>query len=271
MDKIIINAEKAKISLNLKELISYKDLFFTLAYRDLRVRYAQTFLGLLWAVIQPLTTLVIFTVVFGRAMNVNTGGIPYPLFALAGMTAWTYFSFVMSQAGNSIIEAEGMVKKIYFPRLIIPISKAVVGLVDFIVSLGFLFVLMVYYQYLPSFEIIYLPFFLLLTIISSLAVGIWLSALTIRFRDFKHIVPFMVQIGIYVTPIAYPASLIPEKYQPYFFLNPMAGIVEGFRWCLLGSTPPSPYSFISYLIILILFISGLYYFRKVERVIADIV
>jgi lipopolysaccharide transport system permease protein len=271
MDKIIINAEKGNISLNLKELISYKDLFFTLAYRDLRVRYAQTFLGLLWAVIQPLTTLVIFTVVFGRAMNVNTGGIPYPLFALAGMTAWTYFSFVMSQAGNSIIEAEGMVKKIYFPRLIIPISKAVVGLVDFIVSLAFSFVLMVYYRYPPSFEIIYLPFFLLLTIISSLAVGIWLSALTIRFRDFKHIVPFMVQIGLYVTPIAYPASLIPLKYQPYFFLNPMAGIVEGFRWCLLGAAPPSPYSYISYAIILILFISGLYYFRKVERIIADIV
>ncbi|HTF28317.1 MAG TPA: ABC transporter permease, partial [Flavitalea sp.] len=204
MAKIIVDANKSSFSLNLKELFSYRDLFLILAYRDLRVRYAQTFLGLTWAIVQPLFTLIIFTLVFGRFVKVDTGGVPYPVFALCGMVAWTYFAFVMNQSGNSIIGAQEMIKKIYFPRLIIPLSKAVVGLVDFCIAFLLLIILLIYYDVKISPNIFMLPFFLLLTILSALSAGIWLSALSIRFRDFQHITPFLVQIGLYATPIAYP-------------------------------------------------------------------
>jgi lipopolysaccharide transport system permease protein len=275
MHKIVVDANKSKFSLNLHELIEYRDLFLILAYRDLRIRYAQTFLGLLWAFIQPLATLLIFTVVFGRAVKVDTGGIAYPVFAISGLAAWTYFSFVLNQSGYSIIGAQEMVKKIYFPRLVIPLSKAVVGFVDFAVALFFLLVLMLYYGVVPSANLIFLPLFLVLTIISALAAGIWLSALTIRYRDFQHVIPFLVQFGLYATPIAYPASVITSNLPVWasyvYYLNPMAGVVEGFRWCLLGGEAPGMLSFVSFGIIALLFITGLLYFKKVERVMADIV
>ncbi len=273
--KLIVDSSDSALKLNLKELFRYKDLFLTLAYRDLRVRYAQTFLGLLWAFIQPATTLIIFSVIFGRFVKVDTGGVPYPVFAVIGVSLWTYFSFVLSQSGNSIIGAQDMVKKIYFPRLIIPVSKAVVGFVDFAVALIILVALFLYYGITPSSNAIFIPVFILLTIISSLAVGIWLSALTIRYRDFQYVVPFLVQFGLYVTPIAFPTSVVinnlPKWATILFYLNPMAGIVEGFRWCLLGGNLSLDYFWISVGIIFILFISGVYYFRKLERVMADII
>ena len=208
MARIVVDANKGSFSLNLKELFSYRDLFLILAYRDLRVRYSQTFLGLTWAVLQPLFTLGIFTLVFGRFVKVDTGDVAYPVFALCGMVAWTYFSFVMNQSGNSIIGAQEMVKKIYFPRLVIPLSKAMVGLVDFLIAFILLIGLILYYDVSISPNIFLLPFFLLLTIISSLAIGIWLSALSIRFRDFQHVTPFLVQVGLYATPIAYPGEVV---------------------------------------------------------------
>ena len=275
MERLIVDASKPKWRINIKELWAYKDLFYILAYRDLRVRYAQTFLGLVWAFIQPLATLVIFTVVFGRVAQVDTGDVPYPLFAVSGLAAWAYFGFVLNQSGNSIIGAQEMVKKIYFPRLVIPLSKALVGFVDFFIALLFIVVLMVYYQFLPSTNIIYLPLFIILTIISALAVGIWLSALTIRYRDFQHVVPFLVQFGLYATPVGYQAKDViknlPEWATYLYYANPMAGIIEGFRWSLLGGSTPSEYAYFSFIVVLILFISGLYYFKKVERVMADIV
>jgi lipopolysaccharide transport system permease protein len=274
MSKLVIDANRSRFSLNLRELFAYRDLFLILAYRDLRVRYAQTFLGLLWAFIQPLFTLVIFTLVFGRAIGVAKdipAHIPYVLYAACGMSAWTYFAFVMNQAGNSIIGAQGMIQKIYFPRLIIPLSKAVVGLVDFGVSLLFILVLMVWYGFVPSSNIVFLPFYVLMGVLAALGVGIWLSALTIRYRDFQHIVPFMVQFGLYATPIAYPTSLIPEQYRVLFYLNPMTGVVEGFRWSLLGTESPGVYAWLSFGLIAVLFLSALLYFRRVERIMADIV
>lgn len=275
MSKLVVDAERKGINLNLRELFQYKDLFVILAYRDLRVRYAQTFLGLLWAVLQPLATLIIFTVVFGKVAKVDTGGIPYPLFAVCGMAAWSYFSFVLNQSGNSIIGAQEMVKKIYFPRLVIPLSKAVVGFVDFIIAFIFIIILLIYYNVVPSINIIYLPIFILLTIISALAVGIWLSALTIRYRDFQHIVPFIVQFGLYATPVGYMAKDVvdnlPEWGTFLFYANPMAGIVEGFRWSILGGDAPTIYAYISFSAVLILFVSGLFYFKRVEKVMADIV
>jgi lipopolysaccharide transport system permease protein len=272
MSKLVVDAGKTGINLNLKELFQYKDLFLILAYRDLRVRYAQTFLGLLWAILQPLATLIIFTVVFGKVAKVDTGGIPYPLFAVCGMAAWSYFAFVLNQAGNSIIGAQEMVKKIYFPRLVIPLSKAVV---DFIIAFIFIIILLLYYGFTPSANIIYLPIFILLTVVSALAAGIWLSALTIRYRDFQHIVPFIVQFGLYATPVGYMAKDIVANLPKWgtflFYANPMAGIVEGFRWSILGGNPPVIYAYVSFSVVLLLFVSGLYYFKRVEKVMADIV
>ncbi len=268
---IVINGDRGWWRFNFKELWHYKDLFLELAYRDLRVRYAQTFLGLLWVVLQPITTLLIFTLIFGRAMEVDTGGIPYPVFALAGMSAWNYFSFVMTQSASSIIGAQEMVKKIYFPRLVLPLSKAFVGLVDFGVAVILLFAMLLYYGWPLGHNFPFVFVFALLNLTCSLAIGIWISALSIRFRDFQHVVPFMVQIGLYATPIAYPSSMIPERYQLLFHLNPMAGIVEGMRWSLLGSAPLHPYSYLSFVISFLLLGSGLFYFRRLEKIMADIV
>lgn len=265
------DSRKKGIGLDIKELFEYGDLFLILAYRDLRVRYAQTFLGLFWAFLQPAATLLIFIVIFGKAVRVDTGNIPYPLFALTGMTAWAYFSFVLSQSGQSIIGAQEMVKKIYFPRLVIPLSKAVVAFVDFLIALVFVILLMIIYQYSPTSKLIWFPLFFLINIIAALSVGIWLSALTIRYRDFIHVIPFLVQFGLYATPVGYPASLIPEKYQIIYHLNPMAGVVEGFRYSLLGAGEINSLSYISFFIIGVLFITGILYFKKVEKVMADIV
>lgn len=273
--RIIVDATKRGFSLNLKELLEYRDLFLILAYRDLRVRYAQTFLGLAWAFLQPAATLLIFTVVFGRAVKVDTGGIPYPVFAITGMTAWSYFSFVLNQSGNSIIGAQEVVKKIYFPRLVIPLSKAVVGFVDFLMAFAILVALMVVYRVMPSANLVFLPVFIVLTVVSSLAVGIWLSALTIRYRDFQHVVPFLVQFGLYATPIAYPSETIIDNLPRWgtvlYYLNPMAGVVEGFRWSVLGGAPPNAFAYLSFGMMALLFVTALVYFKRVERVMADIV
>ncbi|OFX56508.1 MAG: phosphate ABC transporter permease [Bacteroidetes bacterium GWA2_30_7] len=272
--KTIINNSSKITFLNinwLRDIIYYKDLFYTLAWREFRVRYAQTFLGFAWAFLQPLATLFIFFFVFGKAIKVDTGTIPYPVFALIGLTAWSYFSFVISTAGRSIITESAMIKKIYFPRLVIPLSKALVGLIDFIISFLLLILSMIYFQTPLSINVLWLPVFLILIILISVGVGIWISALSIRFRDVQHIIPFYIQIGLYATPVAYSSSLIPIKYQfIYHILNPLAGVIEGFRWCMIGGELRLTYFLYSIIIICIIFISSLFYFRKVERVMADI-
>ena len=271
MADVKFDSRKKGIGLDIKELYEYRDLFIILAYRDLRVRYAQTFLGLFWALLQPAATLLIFVLIFGKAVKVDTGDIPYPLFALTGMAAWAYFSFVFSQSGQSIIGAQEMVKKIYFPRLVIPLSKSLVAFIDFIITMVFVIVLMIIYQFPITANFVWFPVFFILNVTAALAIGIWLSALTIRYRDFIHVIPFLVQFGLYATPVGYPASLIPEKYQLIYHLNPMAGVVEGFRYSILGGEEISQFSWLSYIIILLLFISGIIYFKKVEKVMADIV
>lgn len=267
-----IDAGKKLVFFDLRELLRYKDLFLTLAYREYRVRYAQTFLGFFWAFLQPAATLVIFTFVFGRAIKVDTGNIPYPIFALSGMVAWTYFSFVVSQSGRSLINSQAMIQKIYFPRIILPLSQAMVGLVDFFITFLLLILAMAYYGIVPSQNLWYLPFFLFMAIIAALSFGIWISALTIRYRDFMHIIPFLIQIGLYATPVAYSTTYIPEKHHLiYYSLNPMVGVVEGFRWSIIGQGVIHPYTFISLSIVVVLFITSLIYFKKVERVMADII
>lgn len=275
MSKTIIDANRSWYSLDFKELIEYKDLFYTLAYRDFKVRYAQTFLGLAWAFIQPVLTLLVFALLFGKGLQVDTGGVPYLLFAACGLAGWTYFSTVMSQAGSSIIGAQGMVQKIFFPRLVIPLSKALVGLIDFGITLLIILLLMLFYQFPPSPNVVFLPLFVLAAVISALGVGIWLSALSIRFRDFQHVVPFLVRFGMLFTPVAYPAEVIvkrlPDWVSLVYYLNPIAGVVEGFRWSILGGNPPDMFSYISFAVVFLLFISSIFYFKKVERTIADII
>lgn len=275
MAKTIIDASKTNILPNLKELYRYKDLFVTLAWRDFKVRYAQTTIGLLWAFVQPVVTLIILNVVFGKFANVNTGGVPHILFTITGLSIWTYFSFVMTNSGGSIISAQGMVQKIYFPRLIIPLSKAVVGLIDFGITLLILAVLMIYYQHSPSSNIWFAPVFILMGMMAALAVGIWLSALTVRYRDFQHILPFMVQIGLYATPVAYPITLASDQFPKWamtlYYLNPMAGVVQGFRWSVLGGEFPGDMMYISFAMVVVLFVSGMLYFKKIEDKMADFV
>ena len=271
----IIDAKQRKLFPSFSELRRYKDLFLTLAWRDFRVRYAQTTIGFLWAFIQPLVTLTILSLVFNRIANVDTGEIPHTVFTTCGLITWTYFAFVMTNSGKSIIESQNMIKKIYFPRLIIPLSKAVVGLIDLGVTLLILIILMIWEGVAPAPTVWLAPFFLLIGMIAALSVGIWLSALTIRFRDFQHIIPFMVQLGMFITPVAYPAEqaakTMPEWLLSIYYLNPMAGVVQGFRWSLFGGEAPGNLMYISFGMILLFFITGLMYFKRVEDEIAEFV
>jgi lipopolysaccharide transport system permease protein len=273
--RITVDAKHWKVLPDLRELFAHRDLFLTLAIRDLKVRYAQTVLGLAWAVVQPLATLIIMSLIFGRAVKVETGGVPYPLFAIVGISAWSYFAFVLKESGGSIIGAQDIVRKIYFPRLIIPLSKAAVGLMDLLVALLMMAALFVWYGVTPSAHLIFAPLYLLLIIVVALGIGIWISALTIRFRDLQHVVPFMIQFGLFITPIAYPASAItaslPHWVQVLYFLNPMAGVVEGWRWSMLGLGDPGGLCLLSLISGAFLFITSFIYFRSMERVVADLV
>lgn len=270
----IIDANTKRILPDFKELFRYKDLFLTLTWRDFKVRYAQTTIGILWAFLQPLVTLVILALVFGKFVGVKTE-VPYLLFAMSGMVLWTYFAFVMANAGSSIIANQNMVKKIYFPRLIIPLSKAAVGLIDLAISLLLLVSLMVYFGVSPSKNVWLSPLFIGMGMVAALSVGIWLSALSVRFRDFQHIVPFMVQIGLYITPIAYPSEFaiqhLPKWAATLYYLNPMAGVIQGFRWAVFGGVPPDNMLFVSLAMILFLLITGILYFQRVEDEMADYV
>jgi lipopolysaccharide transport system permease protein len=274
MERKIIDADHKSIVPDFKELYQYRDLFITLTWRDFRVRYAQTTIGLLWAVLQPVVTLLILSLVFGRFIGVETE-VPHLLFTVAGMSIWTYFAYVMTNSGNSIIANQGMVKKIYFPRMIIPLSKAVVGFIDFGISLLIMVALMIYYGIAPSPNVWLAPVFMFVGVLAALSVGIWLSALSVRFRDFQHVVPFMVQIGLYMTPIAYPAEFatqqLPKWASTLYFLNPMAGVVQGFRWAMFGGEAPGNLLYVSVAMVLIILISGLFYFKKVEDEMADYV
>ncbi len=270
----IIDANKNSLFPDWKELRRYKDLFITLSWRDFRVRYAQTTMGILWAFIQPIATLFILSLVFGKFVGVKTD-VPYLLYAMTGLSLWSYFAFVLTNSGSSIISSQEMIKKIYFPRLIIPLSKAAVGLIDLSISLLLMIILMFYYGVVPTSKVWMAPLFILSAMLAALSIGIWLSALTVRFRDFQQLVPFMVQIGLYVTPIAYPADFamkqLPNWAASIYYLNPMAGVIQGFRWSLFGGTPPGGLTLISFGMILILLISGLMYFRRIESEMADYV
>jgi len=252
-------------------LWEYRELLFFFVWRDIKVRYRQTVMGALWAIIQPFFTMVIFSLFFGRLAKVPSDGLPYPIFSYAALVPWTFFATALTQASNSLVLSANMVKKIYFPRLTLPIATVLAGVVDFVLAFMVLLGMMLFYGLLPTINVLWLPFFLLLALITSLGVSLWLSAMNVQFRDVQYTVPFLTQAWLFVTPIAYPSSLLPEPWRTLYGLNPMAGVVEGFRWALLGTdTAPGLMTLVSAVVALTLFISGAFYFRRMEQGFADV-
>ncbi len=272
LTKIRIQPTKGRISLNLRELWEYRELLFFFVWRDLKVRFKQTILGVSWAILQPFLQMVIFSVFFGRLAKVPSDDLPYPIFSYAALVPWNFFANAILNGSNSLISNANMLKKIYFPRMTMPLATVLAGLVDFVLAFVVLFGMMIYYNRLPTINILWLPLFLLLALITSLGVGLWLSALNVQFRDVRYTVPFLTQAWLFATPIAYSSSLLSEPWKTLYGLNPMVGVVEGFRWALLGTdTAPGPIIFVSSLAAIILLVSGAYYFRSMEKDFADVV
>lgn len=272
--KKIITSKKHSILTNIKRLYEFRKLIVIFAQRDLKVQYAQTFLGLLSSVLQPLTALMVFTFFFDKLLNISERfqtDVPYPLFAFTGMIPWFFFTMLIGNTGTSLSQSEYVIKKIFFPKLVLPLSKVLVGLVEFCVSSLFLIILLIAYQYKVGINIIFLPVFIILNILTGLSIGIWLSALTIRYRDFHHFIPYLISFGIWLTPVFYPGSLIPDDKAIYMYINPMSGVIAGFRWSILGDNLPSAGYIIGFIPVAILLITGLMYFRKIENKVADYV
>jgi len=260
------------IAVDLRELWQYRELLGFFALRDIKVRYKQTMLGVAWAVVQPVLTMVAFTLLFHKLLGVESGNHSYPVFAFAALLPWQLFSYALNQSSNSLVASERLITKIYFPRLILPLSSILSGVVDFAIAFAILLVMMPFYGIYPSWAILTLPLFLVLALISAIAVGLWLSALNVQYRDVRHTIPFLTQFWLMITPVAYPSSKVPEQWQTLFSLNPMVGVVEGFRWALLGTgEPPHKMMFVSIAVTLILLVGGVYYFRRMEASFADVV
>ncbi len=261
-----------RVSLNLQDLWRYRELVYFLTWRDIKVRYKQTALGIAWAVLQPVCSMLVFSIFFGRLARVPSDGLPYPVFAYAGLLPWQLFAFALTESSNSLVGNERLITRVYFPRLVIPISALLAGLMDFCVSLVVLVAMMWWYGIGPTAAIVTFPLFTLLAVLAALAVGIWLSALNVKYRDVRYTLPFLTQFWLFATPVAYPSSLLPEPWRPLLGLNPMAGVVEGFRWSLLGvSHGPGPLLAVSVAIVLLLLTGGLFYFRRMEASFADMV
>jgi lipopolysaccharide transport system permease protein len=274
--QLVIEPSHGWLNLKLKAVWRYRELLYFLIWRDIKVRYKQTALGVAWVILQPVVGMLIYSGLFGVLLQVPTGGVPYPLFVLTGLLPWQYFAGALTKSTNSVVDNASLVSKIYFPRLIIPLSGVLSNLIDFGISSVVLAILLLVYHVPPSWSVIWLPFFLLLAILTALGFGLWLSALNVRYRDIKHLIPFIVQIWMYLTPVVYSAALIPERFRWLLGLNPMTGVVEGFRWALLSNevsqtAPLGPLFTISVIITFIVLISGLIFYRKVESTFADII
>ena len=270
----ILNIEPSNtwVSLSLGELWQYRELLSFLVWRDVKVRYKQTALGAAWAIIQPLFTMLIFSLFFGLLARMPSDGIPYPLFSLAALVPWTFFANGLNQSANSLVASANLLKKVYFPRLVIPLATVLAGVVDFALSFAVLLGLMAFYGVAPTINLLWMPLFLLLAFITSLGVGLWMSALNVKYRDVRYIVPFIIQIWMFSTPIVYPSSLLPLPWRTIYGINPMVGVVEGFRWALLGSnTAPGFMIAVSSTAALLILIGGAFYFRHMEKGFADIV
>ena len=269
---IFIKPTKGWGSLNLRELWLYRELIYFLTWRDLKVRYKQTVLGAGWAILQPVLSMIVFSIFFGNLLNVPSEGVPYPIFAYAALLPWGVFAKALNDTGRSLVSNRAMLTKIYFPRMAIPLASVFSSLADFLIAFVVMLGLMLYYRIAPTSNIWTLPFFLLLAVITALGVGLWLSAMNVLYRDIGYMIPYITQLWFYLTPIVYSSSEVPEEWQFFYALNPMVGVVEGFRWALLGTADaPDPMIAVSATISVVIFISGMFYFRRMERTFADMV
>lgn len=269
---IHIEPSKGWVSLNLNELWRYRELVYFLIWRDVKVRYKQTVLGAGWAIIQPFFTMVVFSLVFGRLAKIPSDGIPYPIFSYAALVPWTFFANGLGKASISLVGNSNLIKKIYFPRLAIPIAAVLSGIIDFVLAFTLLIGMMFYYGIVPTSNVIWLPLLLMLSLFTSLGVSLWFSTMNVQFRDVQYIMPFITQLWLFATPIAYPSSLLPEPWRTLYGINPMVGVVEGFRWALLGThSSPGPIVMVSTLVAVALLVSGALYFRRMEKTFADVV
>jgi lipopolysaccharide transport system permease protein len=260
------------MNLRLREVWEYRELLYFFVWRDIKVRYKQTAIGAAWAVLQPFMTMVVFSLFFGRLAKIPANGLPYPVFYYCALLPWIYFAGALQSATNVVVEQQRVITKIYFPRVVLPISAVLGGLVDFAISFGVLLALMAYYSIAPTAAALWLPVFLMLAILTALGMGLWLSALNAFYRDVRYVVPFLVQFWMFASPVAYPSSLVPERWQWLYGLNPMAGVIEGFRWALTGQgLPPGPMMVASATGVVVVLISGLVYYRAMEGSIADVV
>ena len=257
-----------------KDLWLYRELFYFLAWRDIKVRYKQTVIGVAWAVIRPILTMVVFSIVFGNIAGLpSEGGAPYPVMVYAALLPWHFFSHSLSEGSNSLIGNVNLISKVYMPRLILPASTVVVNLADFLISFAILLIMMLFYNFMPGWKLITLPLFLLMAFISAYGFTLWLGALNVRYRDFRIIVPFIVQFGLYISPVGYSSSIVPEQWRLLYSINPMVGVIDGFRWAIIGGDVNIywPGFYLSIVLILVIFVSGLYYFRRTERTFADVI
>ena len=268
----LIKPSQGWAALNLRDLWLYRELIFFMTWRDLKVRYKQTLLGASWAILQPFLTMVVFSIFFGNLAKVPSDGVPYPIFSYTALIPWTLFSKALQDASRSLVANSHMITKVYFPRMILPLSSILAGLVDFLIAFVVLLGMMIFYKITPTANVWFLPLFLVLALVTAVGVGLWLSALNVLFRDINYVLPFLTQFWMYLTPIAYPSSMVPDKWQTIYALNPMTGVVEGFRWALLGTgQPPGTLTLVSSVVALVLLISGMFYFRRMERLFADMV
>ena len=267
-----IEPSKGWISLGLKDLWQYRELLFFLTWRDIKVRYKQTALGAAWAIIQPLLTMLVFTLFFGRLAKVPSDGIPYPLFSYTALLPWQLFAYALTESSNSIVANERLITKVYFPRLFVPMASILAGLVDFVIAFILVIGMMVWYGVRPTWAVLTLPFFVIFAMVTAFGVGLWLSALNVQYRDVRYTLTFIVQFWLIASPVAYSSTLVPARWRPFYGLNPMAGVIEGFRWALLGKTQaPGAMLWVSVIVVALVLIGGLYYYRRMEKTFADVV
>lgn len=272
LPEIIIEPTTGWASLRLHELWEYRELLYFFVWRELKVRYKQTVIGAAWALLQPLFTMLVFSLFFGRLAKLPSDGIPYPVFSIVGLVPWSFFANALSQSSNSLVTSSHLVKKVYFPRLAIPISTVLAAVVDLLIALLLMFAVIIYYRVVPGPQILFLPLFLLLATVTVLGVGLWLSAMYVEYRDIRYVIPFLTQIWMYLTPIVYPSSLVPEKWRVLYALNPMVGVTEGIRWSVAGTRPPESAVLTSSILAgALLLVTGVYYFRRMEKHFADVI
>jgi lipopolysaccharide transport system permease protein len=256
-----------------RDIWRYRELFYFLAWRDILVRYKQTAIGIAWSVLRPFLTMVVFSVVFGTLAKLPSNGVPYPVMVFSAMLPWQFFANSLAESSNSLIDNANLLTKVYFPRLIVPAGSVIVSLVDFLISFVILCGLMAWYRVIPDLKMLLLPLFLAMAFLASFGAGLWLSALNVKYRDFRYVVPFLVQFGLYISPVGFSSSIVPEKWRFFYFLNPMVGVIDGFRWVLLGDAFPVNWSglCVSFALTVLMFAGGLWYFRNMERSFADVV